>query len=219
MDEGVKSRPYDGSGRQARALQRRHRVLDVAWEHFRQHGYAATTVGALARDAGVSEETIYKAFGGKSGLVRQLRLRALRGAGDQAAEDRSDRLREEPDPRRIVRGWARLAAEVAPRVTPVLLLVRDAAIIDPGLRGLATEVEEERRRRMQENASALHRAGHLRPGVTVRHAADVMYAVSSPELFELLVMRCGWSLDRYSRHIEATLAAALLLERHDGRPA
>jgi AcrR family transcriptional regulator len=210
MTGAVKVRSYDASGRRARALARREGVLDVAWEEFRRHGYAATTVAAVARHAGVSEETVYKTFGGKSGLVRALRSRALEGAGPEPAETRSDRLRDETDPVRIVRGWARLAAEVAPRVAPVLLLVRDAALVDPRMRVLLTELDEERRARMGENAASLRRSGHLRPGITVQRATDILFAASSPEMFELLVMRCGWDLARYARHLEDTLGAALL---------
>lgn len=210
MTGPVKARSYDASGRRARALERRARVLDVAWEQFRTRGYAATTVAAVARRARVSEETVYKTFGGKSGLVRELRERALHGAGPEPAETRSDRLRTEDDPVRIVRGWAKLAAEVAPRVIPVLLLVRDAAVVDPGMRALAAELDDERRRRMAANAGALHRAGHLRAGMTVQRATDLMFAASSPEMFELLVLRSGWDLRRYSRNLEDTLRAGLL---------
>jgi AcrR family transcriptional regulator len=210
MTASVKARSYDASRRRASARERRERILDIAWEEFGRRGYAATTVAAVARRAGVSDETVYKSFGGKSGLVRELRARALQGAGPEPAEARSDRLRDETDPVRIVRGWARLAAEVAPRVAPVLLLVRDAALVDPGMRILLTELDEERRRRMATNAAALHGAGHLRPGLTVQRATDLMFAASSPEMFELLVLRCGWDLERYSRQLEDTLRAGLL---------
>jgi AcrR family transcriptional regulator len=206
----VKARTYDASGRRALALQRRARILDIAGERFRIQGYAATTVAEVARRARVSEETVYKAFGGKSGLVRELRARALEGAGSEPAESRSDRLRDDDDPARIVHGWAVLASEVAPRVAPILLLVRDAALLDPGMRELAAELDEERRVRMAANAAALHRAGHLRPGLSVRRATDLMFAASSPEMFELLVLRCGWDLRRYSRHLEDSLRAGLL---------
>jgi AcrR family transcriptional regulator len=210
MTGAVKARSYDASRRQARALERRAHVLEVAWEEFRTRGYAATTVAEIAGRARVSEESIYKGLGGKSGLVRELRARALEGTGAQSAERRSDRLRDEDDPARIIRGWARLAAEVAPLVVPVLLLVRDASLLDPGMRDLARELDDERRARMGENAASLHRAGHLRPGMTVHRATDIMFAASSPEMFELLVMRCGWDLRRYARHLEDTLGAALL---------
>lgn len=210
MTAPVKSRSYNASGRRASARARHERVLDVAWAQFRERGYAGTTVAAIARRADVSEETVYKSYGGKSGLVRELRLRALQGSGSEPAESRSDRLHDDDDPVRIVRGWAALATEVAPRVVPVLLLVRDAALVDPGMRHLLTELDDERRRRMATNALALHSAGHLRRDVTVEQATDLMFAASSPEMFELLVLRCGWALERYAHQLEDTLRAGLL---------
>jgi hypothetical protein len=93
---------------------------------------------------------------------------------------------------------------------PVLLLVRDAALVDPALRALLAELDEERRRRMAANAKSLHDAGHLRPGVTVGQATDLMFAASSPEMYELLVLRSGWDLARYSNQLENTLRAGLL---------
>jgi len=210
VTDPVKGRRYDASRRRAQAVERHARVLDVAWSLFQTNGYAATTVGAVARRALVSEETVYKTFGGKSGLVRALRVRALEGAGTVPAETRSDRLRVHSDPAKIVRGWARLATEVAPQVSPILLLVRDAALVDPSLRTLAAELDDERRVRMADNAGALHRAGHLRPGMTLQRATDILFVASSPEMYELLVLRCGWGLARYARHLEDTLRAALL---------
>lgn len=210
MSPRVKPRAYDTTRRREQARQRHNRILDVAWEEFRTHGYAATTVATVASGADVSEETVYKSFGGKSGLVRELRVRALTGSGRESAEIRSDRLREHDDPVRLLRGWARLAAEVAPMVVPVLLLVRDAAVLDPALRELAVELDDERRRRMTENAAALRRTGRVRTGMTAQQTVDVLFAVSSPEMYELLVLRCGWDLTRYRRHVETTLRGALL---------
>ena len=56
-------------------------------------------------------------------------------------------------------------------------------------------------------------AGHLRAGVDTSAAADLMYAVSSPEMFEMLVLRRRWPVPRYASYVEATLTAALLVSR------
>ena len=159
---------------------------------------------------GVSPETVYKAYGGKAGLVHALRDQALQGAGPVSAESRSDALRALTDPRAVIAGWARLATEVAPRVTPVLLLVRDASAGDPTMREVHDEMEVARWERMTDNARHLAEGGHLRTGVDCGTAADVMFAVSAPEMFEMLVLRRGWSLERYASYVEATLVAALL---------
>src|SRR4051794_21920883 len=206
----VKTRRYDGTRRKDQAEQRRQAVLDAAQSLFHDLGYGPTTIAAIAAAAGVSPETVYKSFGGKPGLVRALRARALLGIGAEPAERRSDRLRELADPRDVVRGWARLAAEVAPRVAPVLLLVREASVVDPTMRELLEELDTDRRRRMRANAGALARAGHLRAGISPTQATDLLFAVSSPEMYDLLVERQGWSLRRYAGFVETTIANALL---------
>ena len=210
MGRAVKTRSYDSSGRRAQARARRRRVLEVARALFLSQGYAGTTVAAVADAAGVSPETVYKGFGGKTGLVRALWEEALRGEGPEPAETRSDRLRSAADPHVIVRGWSRLATEVAPRLVPLLLLVRDAAVSEPALREQYEAMDRSRLSRMTQNAEALHRGGHLRAGVDVARAADVLFAVSSPEMYELLVLRRGWDLDRFAELVYLTIANALL---------
>jgi AcrR family transcriptional regulator len=209
MTSRVKSRRYDGSGRRAAARARRHHVVEVAGRLMQRDGYNATTVAAIAAEAGVSAETIYKSFGGKPGLVRALFDEALEGSGPIPAETRADALRD-TDPVTLVSGWARLAAEVAPRGTPVMLLVRAAAAADPRMDELYEEMDARRLRRMQDNARALDAIGGIRAGITVEEAGDVLFAVSSPEMYELLVTRRGWSIERYSRYVRDTIMQALL---------
>lgn len=206
----VKVRHYDASRRRLKAARRRHSVLDAAQELFFSQGYAATTIAGIAAAAGVSPETVYKGFGGKPGLVRELRTHALLGTGAVAAEDRSDQLRDLADPRAVVRGWAKLAAEVAPRVAPILGLVRDAAAFDPTMQELADDLDSDRLRRMRANARFLADAGHLRPGVSLPQATDVLFAVSSQEMYDLLVVRRGWTTRRYSNFVATTIENALL---------
>jgi len=206
----VKVRQYDASRRRLMAEQRRRSVLDAAQELFFSQGYAATTIAGIAEAAGVSPETVYKRFGGKPGLVHELRAHALHGTGPIPAEDRSDQLRELADPREVVRGWAKLAGEVAPRVAPILGLVREAALLDPAIRQLADELDADRLRRMRANARFLAGAGHLRRGVSLTQATDVLFAVSAQEMYELLVVRRGWSLRRYTGFVATTIENALL---------
>lgn len=210
MSPPVKVRRYDASRRRLQAVQRRRTVLDAAQELFFTKGYAATTIAGVAEAAGVSPETVYKGFGGKPGLVRELRTRALLGAGPVPAEDRSDQLRDLTDPHAVVRGWAKLAGEVAPRVAPILGLVREAALLDLTLRELADQLDTDRLRRMRTNARFLADAGHLRPEVSLTQATDVLFAVSSPEMYDLIVTRRGWSLHRYTNFVATTIENALL---------
>src|SRR5690348_4400118 len=106
----VKPRRYDSSGRREQARRTREGILDAAERQFLED-YGGTTIASIADEAGVSVETIYKSFGGKAGLVREIYERGLEGRGDERAYDRSDAMRErEQDPRTIMREWGKLTA-------------------------------------------------------------------------------------------------------------
>jgi AcrR family transcriptional regulator len=204
-------RRYDSSGRRERARQARDQIIVTAEDLFLTRGYAATTVAAIAEHARVSVETIYKGFGGKPGLVRAIVTRGLAGAGPVPAERRSDQIRDtEADPRRILTAWGAFVTEIAPRTAPILALARDAAAGDPELAALLHEVSAARLERMTVNARGLATAGHLRPGITVEQAADILWVYSSAELYELLVTCRGWHAERYGQFIAEALIAALL---------
>jgi AcrR family transcriptional regulator len=194
-------------------------VVDAGSRLFLRDGFAATTVAAVAEAAGVSPETIYKSFGGKSGLVRAIWARALEGDGPTPAEQRSDTMQAaEQDPRVVIRHWGELMVEVSPRVAPILLLVRSAASVDPEMANLLVEVDAQRLRRMERNARTLHDRGQLRHGMTLREARDILWTYSSPALYELLVVKSEWSIQRFGRFVSDQLIAALLPPRpHDDR--
>jgi AcrR family transcriptional regulator len=210
----VKRRRYDASGRRRAAEERRELVVDRARALFLERGYAGTTVGAVADAAGVSVGMVYKAFGGKAGLVRAVWERALEGTGPVPAERRSDEVSGSPAPAtEVIATWARLSAEVGERAAPVLALVRSAAATDPEAAGLLEEIDAGRLARMTHNAEVLAARGDLRPGLTVQRAAEAMTALSA-SLHEPLVRDLGWSAAEYTALVERLLAAALL----DGAP-
>ncbi len=206
-----RTRRYDSARRREAAERRRTSVVDAASRLFVREGFAGTTIARIAGNAGVSEEMVYKAFGNKVALVRAIRDKALAGEVRVHAERRSDRMQaSENDPRTIIREWGVLAMEVAPRVAPVLLLVREAAASDHELARLQEEMDASRLTRMTHNARTLLKGRHLRAGLTLDAATDVLWTYSSPELYELLVMRRGWSVERYGRFIAEAMIAALL---------
>jgi len=206
-----KKRTYNARRRQEQAAHNRDKITEAAERRFLQDGYSVTPIVAIAADAGVSVDTIYKSFGGKPGLVRAIRTRALEGEVPVPAEQRSDALHTpEADPRTIIEAWGALVTEVAPRVAPLLLLIRSAAATDPEVMGLLDEMDRDRLRRMTDNARRLRDNGHLRPGITLAHAADVLWTYSSAELYELLVIRRGWSPETYGRFVAEAMIKALL---------
>ena len=207
----VKTRRYDASRRRAAEQANRDRVLAAARERFLADGYAATTVARVASDAGVSVESVYRLGGGKAGLVRSLCEDALLGTGPEPAEERSDRLQAEAgSAAEVVQGWADLVAEISPRVSPLHLLVRTAAATDAGLARLLADLDAARLTRMTHNARGLLATRGLKPGVTVEHAAELLWLYTAPEWYERLVLQRGWPLRRYADFVGEAMAAALI---------
>jgi len=169
-------RSYDASLRQALARQNHDRIIEMAQRRFLRDGYGPTTISAIAEDAGVSVDTVYKSFGGKPGLIRAMAARALLGRGRVPAEQRSDELQSrERDPRKLISRWGVFVTEIAPLAAPIMFLLRDAAGSHPELRQLIEEVHADRLRRMTANARRFAAAGHLRHGITVAEAANCWF--------------------------------------------
>lgn len=204
-------RRYDSTRRQDQARQTREAIIAAARERFLRDGFTATTVAAIAADAGVSVDTIYKTFGGKPGLVRAIYEQGLAGQGPVHAEVRSDELQTtEPDAVEVMRGIGRLVTEVAPRVAPVALLIRDAAAANPDMAALEAELDDQRLARMTHNAGNLAGAGHLREDLTVEQAGLFMWLMTSPGLYQLLVQRMGWTVEEFAAFTTTLLRATLL---------
>src|SRR2546423_8387392 len=89
-------RQYSSPLRQKQATQTRLRILDAAQKLFGDHGYAATTVEAIAGAAGVATDTVYATFANKARVLPALLDR--RGGGDDLPGALLDRPRPQAAP-------------------------------------------------------------------------------------------------------------------------
>jgi hypothetical protein len=169
----------------------------------------SSTVGVACFRAIAAKLTCDDARDGRAAaLTHAVVEESLRGLGPVAAESRSDALPAD-DLASLVEGWGRLTSGIAPRVAPILLLVDAAAGHDPELAELARGLAADRRTRMGRNALRLAAAGHLPEGLSIAHATDVLLTYSSPQLYEMLVIRGGWALDEFARFVAVGIAAHL----------
>lgn len=209
MPRPVKARrAYRSPRRRAQAEATRRAILESARALFVTRGYAGTTIEAIAGEADVAPETVYASFGSKRALLR--RLLDIAVAGDERPIPLQERpwvgeLRREPDPRRRARILARETRPILERSAGLLMALRDAASADPELAETWAEVN---RLMLEDHAAfarALARGGALRAGLTPGGAADLIWALASPEVYDRLVRRRGWSPERF----EAWLADAI----------
>ena len=211
MDDRVK-RSYDASRRQALASQSRARVLDAARAQFLTSGYRATTLVRIAAEADVSVQSVNKSFGNKAGLLRALFDVAIVGDDEPvplAKRDWITAIHDEPDARQKLHMYATVLAEMLPRTAPIQLLIRQASD-DPVIAQVWQGIRFGRLMGMTDLATNLAEGGHLRAGITTDAARDILWAYSSPELYELLVIERGWPTDRYATFVESGTAAELL---------
>lgn len=188
-------------------------MREAALRLFRQHGYAATPMQAVADEAGVAVQTLYFTFGTKRALLSEIFDVAI--AGDEEPVATLDRphvqaLINDPDPTAQLRGQARLTRSIYGRLAPALAVVRDAATADPDLAQL-WETNIEQRATVQERlVSALAAKTPLRQGTDTATAIDIALALQGPELYELLTGRRGWTPDKYEHWLADTLITQLL---------
>jgi AcrR family transcriptional regulator len=214
MTERVKPkspRRYDSSRRQQLAKENRRVMLDAARARFLRDGYARTTVNDIAADAGVSVQTVYKAFANKAGVLKALSDVSIAGDDEPAPMVERDVIRaivEEPDPTRKLTMYAEHLAEVMPRSAPIQLLARAAAAADAAAADVWATMRAELLDGMTQFARNLVDTGGLKVGAA--EARDVLWTYNGPELYELLVLERRWSAARYGRFLASALVGALV---------
>ena len=220
MSEPVKPRrSYNSERRREAALQTRRRILDAAAARFVEHGFAGTTIAAIAADASTAAETVYAAFGSKAALLGEVVGRAARG-GDDAP------ILEQEGPRRVAAAGTQreqlelFAEDISRRLErtgPLLQVVASAAPGEPALAELYERIHAARLANIRSIPEQLARNGPLRVDDEV--AAETAWALTSPELYVLLTGVRGWSRERYATWLADSLGALLSGKRDDARRA
>ena len=206
-------RRYDSTRRRAQAAATRTDILDAAQRLLEQRGYAATTMDAIAAEAGVALKTVYVAFETKSGLLRALWNHVLRAGEDAVPVSRQDWYREvlnEPDPERQLRLAARNSRLVKLRIAGILEVIRTAAPIDADIGGLWSRIQTDFHANQRVIVESLRDKGALAPGLDVDSAADILWTLNHPSLWQLLVDERGWTPERYEQWCADTACTQLL---------
>jgi hypothetical protein len=151
------------------------------------------------------------AFETKSGLLRALWNHLLRDGRDEMPVAEQPWYREvmgEPDPERRLRLNARNSRMVKLRIAGVLEVIRTASPLDPDIGALWRRIETEFHANQRTIVASL--GGAL--AVDVERAADILWTLNHPALWQLLVEQRGWTPEEYERWC-ADAACAQLLKR------
>jgi AcrR family transcriptional regulator len=206
--------PPDPTGRSrqkrvgdALRLDTRNRILEAAAAEFSAHGYTGTTVTRLASAAGVSVQTLYLAWGSKRALLRGYMENVI--AGDLGSPEDAGRRFTGLAPQERLTELAALVTAIAERAATGWRLYRDAAAVDPEIAADWQELQMLRHRLFSRILGDMP-ASALADGLTTQIAVDTAWAIASPESYDLLVHRLGYTLPEFQVWMKQTLSAAIL---------
>lgn len=206
-------RKYDSTRRQAQARETKLKITEAARILFEAHGYAGTTIESIAKEAGVAKETVYSIFRNKRNILAFLLdvstggddqpIRVVDRPGPQAVMHDTDQIRQ-------IHGFVSTMSEIAERATPVFEIMRVAAKTEPEIDKRLQHLLEERLVNLTGFVHAVAANGPLREGIDEKSAGETVWALTSPELFNLLRGRLGWSRELYEEWLVDALQRLLL---------
>lgn len=211
MTGRVNTRNYDSSRRKAAAVQTRQRILSAARGLFLDRGYEATTIAAIAEAAGVAIDTVYATVGRKPLLVRLLMETAISGTDEAVPpleREYVQRVKAASSGGERLRIYASAAGSIMGRLAPLFRVLREAAPAEPEIASLVHEISERRRQNMDLFVADVAAASELR--LSASEAADIIWAMNSPEFYLLLVGDRDWPPERFASWLGDTWVRLLL---------
>jgi AcrR family transcriptional regulator len=202
----TKSRSYRSARREEQLRGTRRAILDAARRLFRERGYDKTTISAIASGAAVAEPTVYKHFGSKRAVL----LALIDDTINVRVPPRLETVLEQASPRGRLAALARMCVDLASAAPDVVSVTLSAGKSDPQLGEMVRQMAEGRRRSAGLIARSLSTDGALRAACSEEQARDVMFALASPDLYDVLVTRFGWSDSQFEAWLSETLEASLL---------
>ena len=210
--------PYDNSQRHEAARTTRARVMEAAKTSFIERGFGATTIRQIAEDAEVSQETIYRAFGGKAALLKSVYDVSLAGDDDPiplAERREAIAVRDAESPAESARAYAELAQLISSRIDPLLRVLLGARDTDPALAEFARTTERERHVGSSFHVHRWASNGWLRDDITIDQAIDTVWALNSPQPRWLLLDH-GWSEERHTQWLARLIRHAIFTDDRHG---
>jgi AcrR family transcriptional regulator len=207
------SRGYVSGSRTEQAQKTRKRVIEAASRLFLQQGYAATTIRAIAVEAGVSVPTVELLFGTKAQLLHVVIDVAVAGDDEPvpvlsrtwAAEAQSAHGLAD-----FLSAVAQVLSEAQARSAGVVLAAYEAAASDPDIQLLILDRESQRERTSAWIVDGVRERSELRPGLDRPAAIDTVWMLMDPVVFSRLTRHRGWSSDRYASWFADSVAVLLV---------
>jgi AcrR family transcriptional regulator len=206
-------RSYHSAQRSAQAQQTRQRIIAAAAARFARDGYPATTMSAIAADAGVSVASIELAFGTKAAVLKAAIDVAIAGDHSPVAVLERPWAAEAQNAAGVEDFLTAVAHTLRPamiRSAGLVLAAYDAAATDPAMQELAAQLNEQRATTVAWIVDGIRRRTRLRPGITRRDAIDQVWLLMDPAVYQRLIDYRNWTPRKYQRWFAAAVSRLLL---------
>ncbi len=207
-------RKYTSPVRQEQARQTRTHILEAARRLFAERGYAGTSMQAIADQADVGMQTIYAIFKNKPRLLVALfnAVSAPPGEENTPVPERAtpQAVARERDQRKQLRMFAGVVADNLSGAAPVSEIMVDAARSEPEIQRVLQRLGTARLQHTMLFVEQLRANRPLRAGLEATRARDIVWTLSSPEVFLLLTRDRGWDKSSYEAWLADSLVHALL---------
>jgi AcrR family transcriptional regulator len=206
-------RRYNATKRQAQARETRRQVIEAARRLFIEYGYAGATIDAIAQEAGIAPETIFATFGNKRTILAVVIDVAVGGDAQPVPllqRPGPQAVLQQAEPAQLLQLFAADISAILERVAPMFAIMRVAAKTEPEIAELLKTRLEQRLRNLTAVAQRLAAQKALREGLNAEQAADIIWTITSPEVFSLLTVDREWAKERYVHWLGDTLIRLLL---------
>ncbi|MDP9181815.1 MAG: TetR/AcrR family transcriptional regulator, partial [Actinomycetota bacterium] len=200
--------------RDEQAARTRARILDAAAALFLERGYGRTTTKDVAAQAGVARDTVHAVFGTKARMLTALidqRLVPDGSVANVSERPEAQAVKRETDPRRQIELWADFITGISTGLRPVFEVLRTASAVEPEMVKVFEEMDRFRLANMHTYAKWFAARGPLR--VSTRKAAEILWALASPDVARMLCDELGWTQPQHARWLADTAIRTLLPER------
>lgn len=191
----------------SRATRTRNAILDAAGRLWLERGLHGVGLEEVAAAAGVTRRTIYLHFGNKSELLLAYVHRSEEEAG---LPQLVGQMATAQTARELFEVLGRVQVEYVPKIFPGLRLVHAARLGDPAAAAIWDDRMLARRTVFRALATRLSERGELDPSLSIDDAVGLLWVLTSPQMYEFLVVDGGWDIERYRAHIVRLLGRALL---------
>ncbi len=206
-------RKYASALRAGQADKTQAAILAAADKLFRAQGWASTSVAAIAREAGISPETIYATLKTKRAIMAAVVMQTVRGQSPDTP------LMQQAGPLAVlaeksqatqIKLFAGDITGVLARIAPLMSVLSTAAKTEPELNQLYQRFHEGRRKNLAVVAEAIMRQGSTRKSMDSAEATAVIWRLASPEMFTLMTEVEGISVADFETWLASSLRRLLL---------